>query len=434
MSPVETPPSPTLWRHREFRNLWAGQTVSQFGSQVTQLAVPLIAALTLDASPLQMGMLWAAYTAPALLLGLVAGVWVDRRRRRPTLIATDLLRALVLLAIPAAALLGLLRIELLYLIALLTGALSLLFDVAYGSYLPSLVARDRLPEGNAKLETSRVLARIAGPGLAGLLVRWLTGPIAIAVDAASYLVSAAFLARIAAPEPAPRPPAAGESVRAAVRDGLHAVGRDPILRDTTLSAALWNVSDSIIVAVYVLFATRELGLGAGAVGLVFAAGNAGGVLGALLGARTASRLGPGPTVVRGALLGAVGILLVPLAAGPPPVAAGVLVVAQVLASASLSIGIVTVASVRQAIVPDHLLGRVNATVRFATWGLLPLGSLLGGLLGGLLGLRPTLAVGALLAIAAFVAVWRSPVRTLTTLSDPAGAPRDGVPPRRPTPA
>ena len=420
------PPSPTLWRHRDFRLLWGAQTVSQFGSQVSQLAIPLTAALTLDATPFQMGLLWAVYMAPFLAFGLVAGVWVDRRRRRPTLIITDVLRALVLLVVPVAALLDLLRIELLYAVIFLAGALTLFFDVAYGSYLPSIVDRDRLAEGNAKLETSRVAARIAGPSVAGLLVRSLTGPVAVVVDAATYLASAAFLARIATPEPPP--PEAGASLRSAIGEGLHVVASDPILRATTISVTLWNVSDSVLVAVYVLFATRDLGLGAGAIGVVFAAGNVGGILGAFLGARAATRLGPGPAIVLGALVGALGIPLVALAAGPPPVAAAVLVAAQVLASASLSVAAINTASIRQALVPHHLLGRVNATVRFASWGLLPVGSLVGGLLGTLLGLRATIAVGALLAVASFLAVWFSPVRTLRTVTPhPAPVSPDPLP-------
>src|SRR6202795_2288111 len=192
----------SLWRHREFVKFWAGSAISDVGSQGTVLAVPLIAALTLEATPWQMGLLSAAGGAPILLVGLFAGVWVDRVRRRPVMIATDLGRAALLLIIPLAAVTGALRIELLYAVLLLTGALTVLFDVANMSLLPSLVTPDRIIEGNTKLQSTAAAAQVVGPGVGGLLVSIMTAPFALLVDALSFLVSAAFIARARVPEAA----------------------------------------------------------------------------------------------------------------------------------------------------------------------------------------------------------------------------------------
>src|SRR5438105_11611746 len=190
-----------LWRHPEFVKLWTGQTISRFGSEISQLAIPLAAALVLDASPAQMGLLSAFEFAPFLLLSLFAGVWVDRVRRRPVLIVADIGRAVILGSIPVAAVLGVLRIEQLYVVGLLTGVLTVFFDVAYQAYLPVLVSREHLVEGNSKLEVSRSVAQILGPGVAGALVQIITAPFAVAIDAASFIASALCLLPIRSPEP-----------------------------------------------------------------------------------------------------------------------------------------------------------------------------------------------------------------------------------------
>lgn len=405
-------PRSSLWRHREFTKLWAGQTVSQFGSQVTFLALPLTAALTLDASAAQMGILSALETAPFLIVGLFAGVWVDRRRRRPLLIAGDLGRAVVLLAIPAADLLGFLRMDVLFVVAALTGLCTLFFDVAYQSYLPALVEREHLVEGNSKLEVSRSAAQIAGPGLAGALVQILTAPLAILADAVSFLVSAGFLLSIRAPEPAPAPPSAHRNLWREIAEGLRAVFGNPNLRAIAACTASLNISSSLMFAVFVLYATRNLHIKAGLLGVIFAAGNVGFLLGALLAGRLAGRFGVGPAIIAGALVSALGSLLVPLAGGQKLVVIAVLIAAQAVIGFGGTVYNITQVSLRQTITPDRLQGRMNATMRFIVWGVIPLGALAGGALGDAIGLRPTLVVGALTGLVAFLWVLASPLRAL----------------------
>ena len=295
-----------LWRHADFVRLWIGQTVSQFGSQITLLALPLVAALLLKATPLEMGLLGAMEMAPFLLIGLPAGVWVDRWPRRPVLIVGDVGRALAIGSIPVAYELGQLSMLQLYGVAFVTGILTVFFDVAYMSYLPALVERDQLVDGNSKLEVSRAAAAIAGPGLGGALVQLLTGPVAMAFDAVSFAISAVFLVTIRRPEPAP------EALRrvnrcvqrlprdcaTCLRTGCYA--QSPPARPLPISSA------SAGFAVYVLFAVRELGLDPARLGLVFGLGNLGFLVGALAAAPAARRFGLGPAITFSTMLGGPG--------------------------------------------------------------------------------------------------------------------------------
>jgi MFS family permease len=282
---------------------------------VTLLALPLTAALTLQAGPAQMGVLAAVETAPFLLIGLPAGAWVDRLRRRPVMIAADVGRALMLAAIPAAWLLGGLTIELLYAVGLLAGCLTVFFDVAYQAYLPALVERDELVEGNSKLELSRSTAQIVGPGLAGGLVQAIGGPPAILIDAVSFALSGFCLGLIRRAEPAPRTAGGRGRLWAEIGEGLRLVVGSPVLRGIAGCTGTWNLFGSIVQAVLVLFATRELGLEPGALGLIFAVGGAGAVLGALLADRATRRFGTGPVIIGAAAIGAASWLLIPLAGG-----------------------------------------------------------------------------------------------------------------------
>ncbi|HET9017650.1 MAG TPA: MFS transporter [Thermomicrobiaceae bacterium] len=401
-----------LWHHHDFLKLWGGQTVSLLGSQVTLLALPLIAVLTLHASPTQMGLLTAAQLAPYLVVGLFAGVWVDRIRRRPLLIVADILRALLLLSIAAAAVMHTLTIDVLYLLAFLLGVLTVHFDVAYQSYLPSLVGREQLVEGNARLEVSQSVAQIAGPGLGGALVGLVTAPLAILADAASFLVSAVSLLAIRAPEPRPAVVGERQGVRREIGEGLQVVLGNPLLRSIAGCAATGNLFGTIIVAIFILYATRDLGISAGLLGLIFAAGNVGVLLGALLASRVSGRLGVGPTIVLGLLITDAGLLLIPLAGGPRPLMVAMLIAAQFLSGFGSPLYNVNQVSLRQTITPDRLQGRMNATMRFLVWGMMPVGSLLGGVLGSALGLRTTLAIGAVGGLTAVLWIWLSPVRTL----------------------
>lgn len=418
---MSSPPAPTLWRHPDFLTLWAGQAVSQIGSQVSFLALPLVAALALDASPLEMGLLTAAGAMPALIVGLHAGAIVDRHRRRPILIGGDLGRAAVLGLVPLAWAAGELSIGLLYAVVLLTGLLGLFFDLAYQAFLPAIVPRERLVEGNAKLELSNTAAQVAGPGLAGGLIQLLTAPVAIALDAASYLVSALFLARIRTPEPAPLRPNRTSRMVAEIREGVGLVFGDARLRSLVGGRGLLELFNAMLEAVFVLYVTRALGLGPAVIGIIFAFGSAGFIVGALLPGRLSARFGLGPAMVGGLALVALSDLIVPLASGARWVVVPLLVVAQFCFGLGMTVFNVNQISLRQAIVPGPLRGRAAATVRVVLAGVVPIGALLGGLLGGAIGPRETLVLAALGELAAALWIWRSPlgqVRTLPTGSHP----------------
>jgi MFS family permease len=408
-----------LWRHSEFVKLWAGQTISRVGSEISQLAIPLTAALVLNASPSQMGLLGAFEFAPFLLLSLFAGVWVDRMARRPILIASDVGRALLLGFIPVAALFGVLRIEQLYVVGLLTGVLTVSFDVAYQSYLPVLVSREHLIEGNSKLEVTNSVARIAGPGLGGALVQLVSAPIAVAADAVSFVASVVFLALIRTPEPAPERNAAGaSSIWAELREGMGVVLGNPLLRSIAGCTATSNLFGNALMAVYVLYVTRQLGIGPALVGLIFAVSGPGALLGSLLAGRLADRLGLGATIISSIFVGGLANLLIPLASGPTVVAVGMLMLAAFIGGLTNPIYNINQVSLRQAITPDRLQGRMNASVRFLVWGTLPIGALMGGALGEALGLWPTIMAMAVCELLAPLWVLLSPVRMLRTQPAP----------------
>jgi MFS family permease len=285
-----------LWGHRDFRKLWAGETVSLFGSEVTELALPLVAVLVLEADAGQMGLLAAARFAPFLLITLPAGVWVDRRRRRPVLIGSNLGRALLVGLVPLLSGLGLLRMGHLYAISFAVGTLTVMFDVAYQSYLPSLVDREQLVEGNSKLQASASAARVGGPGLGGLLVQLVGAPRALLLDAASYVISAASLLAIRNQEPDPPADRDGEpraGLRREIGEGLAVTYRNPVLRSMAGLAATYNLFEGAVLALLVLYATRELGLSAGLIGLVVSAGSLGALAGTALTGRLERRLGVG---------------------------------------------------------------------------------------------------------------------------------------------
>ena len=409
-------PSGALWHNADFRRLWAAQTVSQFGSEITGLALPLLAILVLDASTFAVAALTVVDWLPFFLFSLPAGVWIDRLPRRPILIAADVGRALVLGSIPLAYFLDVLTLGQLYAVGLLAGTFTVFFDLSYQSYLPSVVGRDELSEGNAKLEVSRSSAQVGGPGLGGLLVSALTAPYAILVDAISFLASALFLSRIARREQTPeraREQRAG--FRAEVREGLRFVWRHPIQRPIVFFVAVSNVFVTMLFAIYYVYAVRELGLDAKTIGLIFSLGSLGSLVGALTANRVARAVGIGPGLIAVAATGALGLLLMPLATGALVIP--FLVVANVLWGFFVLNYFVTAISLIQAITPDHLLGRTNASRRFLVQGVIPVGALLGGALGTWLGLRPTIAIGALGTTVAVLPLLLSPLRTMGTTAD-----------------
>ena len=412
-----------VWRNPEFRKRWAGQSASLVGSEVTRVGLPLTAVLFLGATPAQMALLEAIAAIPHVLVGLVAGVWVDRLRRRPIMIWADLGRAAALCAIPAAAMLGVLRVEQLYVVVALVATLTLFFDVAAFSFLPSFVPRAQLADANGKLAASASAAQVAGPGLAGVLVQALTAPIAIAVDAVSFVVSAAFLGLMRVPEGEPAASAGGERPDAwrEAKEGLRVLLADPVLRTAAGSGAAFNLFSQVFWAAYLIYVARELGAAPAVIGVAFAAGGVGGLVGALLAARTASRFGLGSTLVGASL--AYGVGFWPVAAATPSWPA--LAVAVTLAAAhffrALALAILSVnfAAVQQALVPDRLRGRVGSAMHVIAWGTLPVGSLIGGVLGEWVGLRATLVVGAMGGLVGFLWTVLSPVRAMREIPTPS---------------
>jgi MFS family permease len=408
----------TLWRHRDFLLLWCGETVSQVGTMVSHLALPLLAATVLGATPWEMGLLVAAERGAFLLVGLPAGVLLDRVRRRPVMIAADLVRFALFASIPLAWALDVLTFAQLLVVALLGSVATVFFDVGYQSILPAVVGRAGLVEGNVKLESTRAAAEAAGPALGGGLVQLVGAAAAVLLDAVSYLVSAAFLARmrsretVAAPDPA-------RSLRAEMAEGLRYVLGHPLLRPIALTTATGNLFSGVLAAVSVLFLARELGQPPAVIGLVLAAGSAGGLVGALTAGRWIRGLGQGRTIVTALLVTGPVALVLPLTT------AGAGLAWFALGTAAVAYGgvVYNVAQVsfRQAVTPDHLLGRMNASIRFLVWGTIPIGGLLGGALGELIGLRATLLVAAVGMVLSPGWVIASPLRRLRDL--PAEVPQ-----------
>jgi MFS family permease len=405
----------SLWRHREFLKFWAGSAVSSVGSEVTALAVPLIAALTLEATPWQMGLLSAAGSAPILLVGLFAGVWVDRVRRRPVMIAADLGRAALLLIIPLAAVTGALRMEILYTVLLLTGALTVLFDVANMSLLPSLVTPDRIVEGNTKLQSTSAAAQVVGPSVGGVLVSLMTAPFALLADALSFLLSAAFVARTRVAEAAPEARGARAGVAGEITEGVRVVLGDRVLRALAGASATTVLFGRVFMAVYVLYMTRVLGLSAVGVGLVFAIGGVGSFAGSLVAERLARRFGPGPAMIGAQVAFGLTGMLVPLAVLVPSWALPMIVASEFAQWMAILVYYVNAISVRQAIAPNRVLGRVNATMRFLAGGANPIGAVIGGALGGLIGVPLTLVVASFGMLLGFLWLLLSPVRRLSAM-------------------
>jgi MFS family permease len=419
-----------LWRDREFLKYWTASAISDVGSQVTALALPLIGALTLRATPWQMGVLTASNAIPVVFLSLFAGVWIDRLRRRPVLIVTDIARALLLGIIPLAAVLGVLRIELVCVVAMLVGALSMMFDLAHLAFLPSLVTRAHLVEGNAKLETTTATAQVVGPSLGGVLVGLLGAPFAVLIDALSFLASALLIKRIHAAETRPeRKPE--RRIWAEIREGLAIVRHQPVLLALAAASATMMFFGRMFNAVYVLYMTRDLGLGALGVGLVLATGGFGAFAGALVAPPLTRWLGIGPALIVAQLAFGLFGLLVPLAVLFPGVAIVMVVASEIGQWMAITMYYIDAVSVRQANTPDRLQGRVNATIRFLAGGAMPVGALTGGALGGVIGLPMTLVTAELGMLLGFVWLVLSPLRSLRVLEHGGPTTQD---PQAPSPA
>ena len=308
--------TPSLWRHDDFLKLWVGQTISELGSVVTRTAVPLVALLVLGAGPNEMAGIVVAGSLAVLLVGFFAGAWVDRVRRRPVLIASDVVRALLLLSIPAAFVAGVLRIEQLYVVVFLVGCLGAFFSAAYPAYVPSLIGVDRVVEGNSKLATSSSLAEIGGPGLGGALVQAFSAPFAILIDALSFVVSAISVALIRAPEPNRPRRTTTTPITTEILEGLRLVRSHPILVPLTLRSVIAHIAGSFYGVLYTIYLVDELQLTPFLLGVVISAGGVGALVGSLVASRVIARLGIGPALIWSALgASAIGVLT-PLAGGP----------------------------------------------------------------------------------------------------------------------
>jgi len=402
-------PPPSLWRNADFVRLWCAATITNFGSMIRQIALPFVAILELDATPRDIATLAAASMLPGVVLGLFASARIDRMRKLPILIASDLLRAAVLVSVPLAAWWDVLCMEQLYFVALLSGLLSFVFDVAHGSYLPSLVERRELVAANSRLKGAEAVTEAGAFASGGWLVQWLTAPVALLVDSVSFLVSAVVLSRIRRPEPAPAP-SARAPVLAEIREGAGFVWTSATLRPLVVAAVVAAFSFQVFGVVYLLFASQELGFQPGTLGSIFAIGAGSSLVGALFARRAMLRLGLGSALWGGLALVAISMGLLPFA---PGAAAGLLFLAlHQLGDGFEVVYSVNAVSLRQAVTPRRFLGRVNGSFEFATLGAMLLGTGVGGVLGETLGLRATLGVGAVgMGVAALCIVF-SPVGRL----------------------
>jgi MFS family permease len=412
-------PSGELWSHADFLKLWAGQSISELGSSISALAIPWLAAAGLHATPFEFSLLTVLGFLPFILFALPAGVWVDRLRRRPILIVGDASRAALLGYVPVAWALGILTIEQLLAIQFVVGIFTVFFDVAYQSYLPSLVPRHRLVEGNSKLQSTAAAAGVVGPGLAGVLIGVLTAPYAIILDAASFLVSTAFMIPIRATEslPAreegqPRPRMLPE-----LKEGLAYVVRHRHLKWIAACTGSSNFFGNVSMAIGLLYIQRVLHLSSFWAGAVFAGYGVGAIIGALTTARFQRAVGVGRAIWIPSLLFSAAGLAYPLAPrgthAVPVLLAGTLVFGY----AGMAYNITQV-SYRQAVTPQRLQGRMNASMRWIVWGTMPLGAMLGGAIATATTMHTALWVGSIGGLFTFLPVLLSSVRSIVEMPEP----------------
>jgi MFS family permease len=401
--------------------LWTGQSISELGSQVSQLAIPWIAAVGLHASPLEFSILGMLGFLPFILFALPAGVWVDRLRRRPILIAGDLARAAILILIPLLWFLDALRMWQLLVLQFAIGIFTVFFDVAYQSYLPALVEREDLIDGNSKLQLTVSIAQVAGPSASGGLIAAITAPYAILLDAFSFLISAIFMLRIRKPETlperaegAPKPKMWPE-----VKEGLRWVVGHPWLRAIATCTGTSNFFGSLVFSIGLLYFTRSLHMSALQVGFVFGVGSVGSIVGALSANRMQRALGVGRTILVSIIPACVAMLAFPLA--PKSFPLPVLIIGQAAFGFGAVAYNITQVSLRQAITPERMQGRMNAAMRWIVWGTIPLGTIAGGAIATAYGLRAALWVGAIGSLFTFLPIAFSSIRSVRELPEPVDA-------------
>ena len=401
-----------LWNHRDFLNVWTAETISVFGSQFYLLAMPLAAVIVLDATATEMGLLFAVEMSPFLLFGLLAGVLADRRGRRAIMIVCDFGRAAVLAAIPVAWCLDILTWPVMYGVAFSAGIFTAFFDIAYQAYLPILVKRSQLIDANSKLETSRAASQVAGPSIAGVVVDALGAPLAIAANSLSFIGSALFLLRVKKRELMEKARVNG-SVMSEIKEGLDVVFSNKMLRSIAGCTATSNLFGSMTYALLMLFMEDSLQMSPTLIGLVFAVGAAGAVVGAITSHRIVSAIGLGRAVVISAYLS--GLLFMFMVLAYPSNAVFVLMPIQFVNGYLMIVYNVNQVSLRQSITPDHLQGKMNATMRFLVWGVFPVGGILGGILGETLGIRTTILISGVGVALSYLWVHLSPVAKVVSL-------------------
>ncbi len=413
---MRNPFNSPLWSNNAFVRVWAAASISIFGSLITRIALPLVAILTLDAGAIEIAVLRSMDLAAALIVGLVAGAWVDRLRRRPVLIWADLGRAALLGIIPISYLLGTLALWQLLAVAAAAAVLTTFFDAADNAYLPTIVERERLLEANSALAASGSVAEFAGFGISGILVQLFTGPITIVINAVTYLVSAMLLLTVRHEEAPPPPHEDREPVFDEIRHGIRLVRHDPVLRAFAGAQMLMSMLWGVFGATWFLFAIDELGVSPALVGIVAGVGGASSFIGAIVASRSTRRWGIGPVAIVAMLLSALGNLFIPLApAGLPLIAVACLVAQQLIADSAITVYDVTETSVRQALVADRELGRVASTFQVLSAGAQLFATIGAGLLAEVIGLRATSFLAPLGGLVAGAILYRSPVRTLLVL-------------------
>lgn len=379
--------------NRHFALLWTGATVSTFGSYITGMGLPIAALLLLRATPLQMGLLAACGALPGLLLGVFIGAWVDRLPQRPLMLLMDLSRAILLALIPLLALLGALHMIWLYLITILIGLCNVGFEVASLSFLPKLLTAEALVAGNSRLGTSSALAEVTGPPIAGLLIQFLSVPKAIVVDILSFLFSALCLSQIRTPERTQTIPAERKPIWREIHEGLDLLRYHPILRAMAGYMCMQNFCGGAYAALYLIYMFQLFGANPFAYSVLVALGGIGAFGGSLGAEYCARRFGAGKMLISSALFFGLLSFGTPLAAGPLPIVFACCALTQLVGDAGFAIYSINEISLRQEIVPMHLLGRVNACMHILANGMLPLGALLAGLVSEFIGIRWTLLLG-----------------------------------------
>ncbi len=417
---MTTEPTPGLLRDAGFRRLWIGETTSQFGSQFALLAIPVIAVELLAATELQVGLLTAAETAAFLVIGLPAGAWIDRLLKRRVMMAADLVRAAALAVVPVLWAVGALSFGPVVLVAVVVGIATVFFDVSYQSYVPVLVPRERIGDANSRLESTVQIARIAGPAAAGGLLAIVAAPLVLIGTAATYLASLAALSGIRDTETLP-PRSDRRPLRQEIAEGLRFVVRERLLFRIVLCTGVGNLFATIATTMLPVLVLRELDLSPAVFGAAIAVGAVGGVAGAAGAARLGRRIGEGTVIPVSAIALGAAMLLLPLMAVLPGAAVPLLATSQLLMGVAVLVYNVTQVSFRQRICPPRLLGRMNASIRFLVWGVMPIGALVSGALSTLWGVGPTVLVGAVGTLLSAGFVVFSPLRGLRRLPGDATA-------------